>query len=88
MKFSPDAERDFCDLRITTSYYKYDRTKYISILESVGSDVLLFLRPPGFGKTLTLSMLEYFHDVRRQHLYKVLFEVCGSYRILIFFTWQ
>jgi hypothetical protein len=46
-----------------------DRTNYIPLLEHTG-EVLTFLRPRRFGKTMVVSMLDYYYNI----LYKDRFE--------------
>jgi hypothetical protein len=59
----PYGTTDFYRL-ITEGEYYIDRTNYIPLLEDHGI-VLLFLRPPRFGKSLLLSMLENYYDVKK-----------------------
>ena len=47
----------------TTSYYYVDKTGLISELIRNGGMVNLFTRPRRFGKTLNMSMLEYFFSI-------------------------
>ncbi|KAG0136191.1 hypothetical protein HOY82DRAFT_625832 [Tuber indicum] len=54
---------NFARLRATGGYAYFDRTKYITLLDSPANDIILFLRPRRFGKSLTLSMLDHFHSV-------------------------
>jgi hypothetical protein len=49
-----------------------DRTRYIPHIEDVGR-VLLFLRPRRMGKSLLISMLEHYYDVRFKRQFKKLF---------------
>ena len=44
--------------------YYVDKTKFIDELIYDGSQVKLFTRPRRFGKTLNMSMLKYFFDIR------------------------
>ena len=46
----------------TKEYYYIDKTKFIKKIED-DADFLFFLRPRRFGKTLTISMLEYYYDI-------------------------
>ena len=55
------------------SYYYFDKTKIIEELLINGSEVTLFTRPRRFGKTLNMSMLKYFFDVRNREENKALF---------------
>ncbi len=48
--------------RVTTEdYYYIDKTKFIQAIED-DANFLFFLRPRRFGKSLTISMLEYYYD--------------------------
>ncbi|KAF8532779.1 AAA-ATPase-like domain-containing protein, partial [Trichophaea hybrida] len=51
----------------------FDRTRYITTIDSC-DDVLLFLRPRRFGKSITLSMLHYFHGVEHKKHYAKAFK--------------
>ena len=44
-------------------YYFVDKTKYIELIEEMGSPYLFFLRPRRFGKSLFISMLEHYYDI-------------------------
>ena len=48
---------------IDEDYYFIDKTKYIELLENFNEQYLIFLRPRRFGKSLFLSMLEYYYDI-------------------------
>ena len=54
-------------------YYYVDKTMYLEKLESIG-DVLVYLRPGRFGKTLFTSMMTYYYDVNSKHLFDTLFK--------------
>ncbi|RUP48769.1 hypothetical protein BC936DRAFT_144021 [Jimgerdemannia flammicorona] len=71
--FPEDSYSDFFDLRTTPGLAYYDRTRYISVIDSLPK-VLLFLRPRRFGKSLTLSMLAHFHGVEHKISYSKLFQ--------------
>ncbi len=58
---------------INENYYYFDKTKIIEELLINGSEVTLFTRPRRFGKTLNMSMLKYFFDVRNRKENKALF---------------
>jgi hypothetical protein len=62
MKF-PYGDSDFYQI-ITEGYLYVDRTDRIPLLEEAGKNLTL-LRPRRFGKTLLLSMLEYYYDLAR-----------------------
>jgi hypothetical protein len=67
---------DFGKLRRPSSPY-FDKTQYIPMLEESGR-VHLLCRPRRFGKSLTVSMLRYFHGVEFRSKYDELFKVCGG----------
>jgi hypothetical protein len=73
--FPQHDHADFLCLRTTSGIGYFDRTGYISKLENLLNRVLLFLRPRRFGKSLTLSMLIYFHGVEHKEHYNRLFKV-------------
>ncbi|MBQ6400017.1 MAG: AAA family ATPase [Clostridia bacterium] len=51
---------------IRNNGYYVDKTELVyELAEKTGNEVTLFTRPRRFGKTLTMSMLESFFDVRR-----------------------
>ncbi|NVZ10683.1 AAA family ATPase [Allochromatium humboldtianum] len=70
MKF-PYALSDFGTL-IREGYFYQDRTDRIPRLEAVGRQ-LIFIRPRRFGKSLLLSMLEHYYDVKRADQFDALF---------------
>lgn len=47
---------------ITREYYYVDKTMLIKDLLDKKGDVNLFVRPRRFGKTLNMSMLQYFFE--------------------------
>jgi len=49
---------------IKENYYFIDKTKYIEILENLNEQYLVYLRPRRFGKSLFVSMLEYYYDIK------------------------
>ncbi|PIE79800.1 MAG: AAA family ATPase, partial [Candidatus Delongbacteria bacterium] len=51
---------------IKNRYYLVDKTKLIYDFHHNSNDVVLFPRPKRFGKTLNLSMIEYFYDIQKQ----------------------
>jgi len=57
----------------TENYYFIDKTKFIEKLESLGSNYLFLFRPRRFGKSLFLSMLEHYYDIRRKEQFEELF---------------
>jgi Predicted AAA-ATPase/PD-(D/E)XK nuclease superfamily len=66
------AEADFYSL-ITKGHYYVDRTSFIARLESLGNRNLLFSRPRRFGKSLWISTLEHYYDVRFKDEFEMLF---------------
>ena len=62
-KLIPDGISDFKTL-IENNYYYVDKTPFISEIGRNVGKTLLFTRPRRFGKTLNMSMLKYFFDVR------------------------
>ena len=59
---------------IQNDYYYFDKTKLIENILNEGSEVKLFTRPRRFGKTLNMSMLKYFFDVKDKEENRKLFE--------------
>lgn len=70
MKF-PYGLSDFATL-IEEGYFYQDRTHRIPLLEEIGRQ-LIFIRPRRFGKSLLLSMLEYYYDVNRAAQFETFF---------------
>ena len=73
--FPTNDKSDFGQLRTDPELGYFDRTQYISVLRRYKENVLLFLRPRRFGKSLTLSMLAHFHGVEHKDRYDELFQV-------------
>ncbi len=69
----PVGISDFKDV-IENNYYYFDKTKFIENILEDGSKVKLFTRPRRFGKTLNISMLKYFFNVKNKDENKKLFE--------------
>ena len=59
---------------IEYDYYYFDKTKFIEKILEERSKVKLFTRPRRFGKTLNMSMLRYFFDVKNKEENRKLFE--------------
>ena len=59
---------------IEYDYYYYDKTRFIEKILEERSKVKLFTRPRRFGKTLNMSMLKYFFDVKNKEENRKLFE--------------
>ena len=49
---------------IEEDFYYFDKTKFIDEIIKDGAQVKLFTRPRRFGKTLNMSMLKYFFDIK------------------------
>lgn len=65
--------RSFDDLR-QEGYYYLDKTHFISKIEAERAPAILFLRPHYFGKTLFLSTLSSYYDVKNRDQFKQLFQ--------------
>ena len=72
-KAVPVGIEDFKEL-IQEGYYYIDKTLLIDEMLMNKSKVTLFTRPRRFGKTLNMSMLKYFFDVKDKEENKKLFE--------------
>ena len=72
-KAVPVGIEDFKEL-IQEGYYYIDKTLLIDEMLMNRSKVILFTRPRRFGKTLNMSMLRYFFDVKDKEENKKLFE--------------
>ncbi len=57
----------------TENYYYIDKTKFIEIIENYGSVYHFFLRPRRFGKSLFVSMLHYYYDIKAKDQFNALF---------------
>ena len=69
----PIGLSDFKEI-IEYDYYYFDKTKFIENILEDRSKVKLFTRPRRFGKTLNISMLKYFFDVKNKDENRKLFE--------------
>lgn len=67
---------DHFEKLITRGYYFVDKTLFIKELIDKKGDVNLFTRPRRFGKTLNISMLQYFFEDARDRDGK---QVCNRY---------
>ena len=63
MKRIPYGISNFKTL-VEENYYYVDKTKYIEKLENLNTKYLILLRPRRFGKSLFISTLEYYYDIR------------------------
>ncbi len=73
MKKIPIDVEDFKKI-IEENYYYVDKTKFIEDILNDGAQVKLFTRPRRFGKTLNMSTLKYFFDVRNGEKNRELFK--------------
>ena len=58
---------------IEEDFYYFDKTKFIDEIIKDGAQVKLFTRPRRFGKTLNMSMLKYFFDIKKAEENRKLF---------------
>jgi len=75
-------------------YVYVDKTPYISKLEELGEKYIFYLRPRKFGKSLFISTLEYYYDLKHADKFDRLFgdfyigrnptSLHNSYMILLF----
>ena len=68
----PVGIEDFKDL-VTGNYYFIDKTRFIKELIDTQGKVTLITRPRRFGKTLSLSMLQYFFTLEKAEENRQLF---------------
>lgn len=73
LKILPIGMEDFKEI-VEGNYYYVDKTKYIEELLLDGTKVKLFCRPRRFGKTLSMSTLRYFFDVKNGEENRKLFD--------------
>ncbi|WP_336018193.1 AAA family ATPase [Fusobacterium polymorphum] len=73
MKRIPIGLSDFKEL-IEEDFYYFDKTKFIDEVIKDGAKVKLFTRPRRFGKTLNISMLKYFFDIKEAEENRKLFK--------------
>ena len=59
---------------ITDNYFYIDKTKFIEEIVNDGAEVKLFTRPRRFGKTLNMSMLKTFFDIKEAEENRKLFD--------------
>lgn len=70
-KLLPYGMTNFADIRLHNYYYA-DKTPFIPWLEQ-SDRFVLFNRPPRFGKSLTLNMLQHYYDVCSRDKFDALF---------------
>ncbi|WP_339062664.1 ATP-binding protein [Fusobacterium animalis] len=59
---------------IEEDFYYFDKTKFIDEIIKDGAQVKVFTRPRRFGKTLNMSMLKYFFDIKEADENRKLFK--------------
>ena len=69
----PNGISDFKVLR-EKNYYYVDKTAFIEELQQEIGKTILFTRPRRFGKTLNMSMLQYFWDIQNTEENRKLFQ--------------
>jgi hypothetical protein len=57
----------------TEDFHYVDRTDYIREVENIGDKKIVFLRPRRFGKSLFISMLSYYYDIREKDNFEKIF---------------
>ncbi|CAI2182790.1 15393_t:CDS:2 [Funneliformis geosporum] len=62
------------DILRTGNCYYLDKTHFIPKIEALGAPAILSLRPRRFGKTLFLSTLSSYYDVKNRERFKQLFQ--------------
>jgi hypothetical protein len=73
----PSKTSNYADPINENAYY-VDKTKFIEVFERISDKYLFFLRPRRFGKSLLLSMLEYYYGIQYKDQFDTLF---GDYYI-------
>ena len=72
MKKIPIGVENFKEI-ITNNYYYVDKTKFIEEILNDGSKIKLFTRPRRFGKTLNISTIKHFFDIKNNEENRKLF---------------
>jgi hypothetical protein len=72
VKLLPQGINDFERIR-RENYYYVDKTMYIDKIERDRS-YMLIVRPRRFGKSLFLSMLEHYYDVKEKDNFDTFFQ--------------
>ena len=70
-KLLPYGMMNFADIRLD-NYYYVDKTSFIPVIEQ-SDRFFFFIRPRRFGKSLTLTMLQHYYDVRTRDKFDALF---------------
>jgi hypothetical protein len=69
----PYGESNFKTVMLDNYFYQ-DRSMYINDLEQEASKFIFFLRPRRFGKSLFVSMLHYYYDLRHKKDFESIFK--------------
>ncbi len=72
MKKIPYGISDYRTI-VEENYLYIDKTKYVSLLENLWEPFVFFLRPRRFGKSLFVSVLEYYYDLNYKNIFDKLF---------------
>ena len=67
----PYGMMNFEDIRLEDCYY-VDKTRFIPMIENADK-FFFFIRPRRFGKSLTVSMLQHYYDIRDKDKFDALF---------------
>ncbi|MDW8158907.1 MAG: AAA family ATPase, partial [Bacteroidia bacterium] len=59
--------------KLATKYVFVDKTPFIEKLEIFEENYVSFLRPRRFGKSLFVSLLEYYYDIHHKDKFQQLF---------------
>ncbi|MDW8158795.1 MAG: AAA family ATPase, partial [Bacteroidia bacterium] len=70
--FFPYGISNFAEI-IRDDFVYVDKTLYIEILEKNKEKRVSFLRPRRFGKSLFVSLLEYYYDIHHKDKFQQLF---------------
>jgi len=77
-RFPSCSKSNFSQLHTDKRFQYFDRSSYISLINLDLLDAILFLGPRRFGKSLTVSMWEYFPVIQHRVQYNEIFKVCGT----------
>ncbi len=72
IKRLPYGVADFAKVQRDQRYYYVDKTHFIPFIEEAG-DYLFLVRPRRFGKSLWLSILQYYYDLNKRDEFETLF---------------
>ena len=56
---------------VNDNYYFVDKTKYLELIENLNEPNLFFLRPRKFGKSLFISVLQYYYGIEHKDKYSM-----------------